>query len=258
MPDHIINRLTVSAVTQRLFEHIASFVETEARAFDFERIIPMPEDLDIFGPRGELGYDMRYERLEYLCQHYCTPDSTYSPLLGVSESLFESVRLTSKEWWKIGCPEPLEPKKRLSKEDRLLLSGRYPLYNSEPHMEYPSLYIGYMITQNRLLYGYPSWWDWRGRHWGTPWNAFQPSLLDEGFGWIFETAYNRPEPIVRALSKNFPDPLFTLRYADEVYGVNCGEVTYQDGNETHIYLPEERTSVAAKFAERLWCGAIEP
>lgn len=254
MPNYVLNRLAVSGTSSRMWSQIAEFVkndedEENPLVFDFNMVIPMPDELDIYS-------GSKYEKLGYLYDHYCTPESKYSPLLGVSESVFESVRMSKTDWQKNGFPCVFDPEKDLTEEEKLLLSGKYPLFNGAA-AEFSSLYIGYYLSQNQIFYGYSDWYNWRILHWGTKWNAMDAKLLDGGFGWLFYTAWSVPEQIVKTLSMIFPNPMFTLRYADEDFGMNCGEVTYQNGFETHMHTPEEGSDVARKFAERLWIGAEE-
>lgn len=81
---------------------------------------------------------------------------------------------------------------------------------------------------NKSKYGFSTWYDWRNYFWGTKWNAYESDLLDEGFI-TFNTAWNAPKPIIEKLSELFPDVCFTLHYADEDVGYNCGYRIYKGG-----------------------------
>lgn len=54
--------------------------------------------------------------------------------------------------------------------------------------------------------------NWRLEHWGTSWNACHLELLSEAdgkLGFQFETAWDFPLPVFRALAKEFPDLVFS-------------------------------------------------
>lgn len=243
MSDHVVNRLTVSGTTSDTFAQIKEFVESEERALCFDKIIPMPRDLDILAGAN-------YDAMEEIYLHWMTPESEYSPVLGINHEYFETARMTDKIWWQLGLPETRKIGD-LTQTQRFLLSGRWPMYNYAPNHEYSCIFIGNHRALNRVFYGFSDWGNWRMKRWGTPWDAIHSTVLNEGYGWIFETVGGNPEPIVAALSNNFPNPLFTLRHAGE-NGIDCKEVTYQDGGITHVFLPGDGSEPAIKMAKKLW------
>ena len=79
---------------------------------------------------------------------------------------------------------------------------------------------------NNGKYGFADWYDWRIAHWGTKWNAVSGISGEWDSGDYFETAWSMPENWLRELAKHLD---FTLDYADEDMGSNCGRVTSSDG-----------------------------
>lgn len=63
------------------------------------------------------------------------------------------------------------------------------------------------------------WYKWQIAFWGTKWNAFEPILGGDDV-W-FDTAWSFAEPVVIALSKEFPSVEILFEYADEDMGNNC-------------------------------------
>lgn len=99
------------------------------------------------------------------------------------------------------------------------------------------------------LDGSVCWWDWNVKNWGTKWNAYD---TDQGEGVIeFQTAWAHPYPVLRALSKRFPDALIHVKYADEDLGNNCANYTVLNGNED---FSEDivTNGEAIRFACELW------
>lgn len=82
-----------------------------------------------------------------------------------------------------------------------------------------------LLIANYEATGFFYWYDWNAHNWGTKWNAYgQPA---EGFGcctseYSFETAWAHPTPVIRALSRKFPNITFQIEYADEDLGSNAG------------------------------------
>ena len=64
-----------------------------------------------------------------------------------------------------------------------------------------------------------NWYDWHCRFWGTKWNAYDFTEIDDDTVY-FLTAWTEPEPIWKAISEKFPDK--------ELYI----EAEYEDGFET--------------------------
>lgn len=94
-----------------------------------------------------------------------------------------------------------------------------------------------------------NWYDWRLQNWGTKWNAYDQSLSDNQI--VFQTAWNTPVEVIEKLSALFPDALFTLKYADEDLGHNCGEYQFQQGESDKI-SGMEGSEDAIEFANELW------
>jgi hypothetical protein len=55
--------------------------------------------------------------------------------------------------------------------------------------------------------------DWRSQNWGTKWNSYAHKELPDG--WEYQTAWARPDRVLRALSALFPAVPFTVEAVDE-------------------------------------------
>lgn len=86
-------------------------------------------------------------------------------------------------------------------------------------------------------FGADNWYKWSINNWGTKWNAYD--IIADDIGAIeFHTAWDTPQPIFKALSKQFPDQTFMVDYADEDTGSNCGKMEFQNGEMTE-YINKE-------------------
>jgi hypothetical protein len=91
----------------------------------------------------------------------------------------------------------------------------------------------------------PGWYEWRCTHWGTKWNAYEHAELNKGFS--FFTAWSAPLPIYYALSRKYPDCVFTVDWADEdIGGDNHGTASFRAG-ECVQFIQQDGT-----FACDMW------
>lgn len=93
-------------------------------------------------------------------------------------------------------------------------------------------------------FGYNNWYDWNCANWGTKWNR-QSVDTSSGY-WEFDTAWSTPLQLVSILSQKYPSEIFTVEYADEDIGSNCGK--YQIQNGILLYKEQEDND----FAARIW------
>lgn len=108
-----------------------------------------------------------------------------------------------------------------------------------------------LAAYNRQKFGFADWYDWCVNHWGTKWNA-RGELTDKAPGElpVFQTAWCIPEGWLRALAK-YVD--FTLLYADEDIGNNCGRVKASHGEMTIEKLEYSAESIALAYYIH-YCG----
>lgn len=104
---------------------------------------------------------------------------------------------------------------------------------------------------NIARFGARDWYDWAIANWGTKWNACDAMLLGANENIIeFSTAWSFPRPVFDRLAEMFPDMYIDVRYADEDFGSNCGELQYEHGEGSSLYEPEG--DEAMEFALDLW------
>lgn len=108
---------------------------------------------------------------------------------------------------------------------------------------------------NYLNHGFATWYKWSRQNWGTKWNA---STCDISGNIIeFETAWSPPLPILRKLSNLYPETTFSLSYADEDIGRNCGRITFLGGESIESYLPDKHTKNAFDLSFEMWPSSKE-
>ena len=191
---------------EKIFDSIKD--EESKRVIDFDKVIHMPEELNIESNSAcetIIVLLMRQARFLFF--------GPYSPEV--------------KDAWK-----------------------RYEKWPEEHKEKYEEMAKKYLM--NIAKYDYPNWYSWHIAKWGTKWNSI------EGYGTqrreddtiYFETANGFCEPIIEALSKQYPDVEFIYEAADEDIGSNTIKGTYKNGEFDGVR--EHRTPAAFDIAFEMY------
>ena len=202
MPNHVANVIKMEGIAKLpLFS-----MEKGERFFDFNKLIPMPESLNL-----ESGSSTDENVIYYLTEKCTIP---------------------------FGCLE--EEKKTLAREMvHNLFSGEkwaeevfrrvnekaYRESEGQKNKRYEN---GKTYVSNYQQYGCTTWYDWCYKYWGTKWNAYSFEFLDDNTI-KFETAWSCPEPVIKKLAETYPDSHIEHWWADEDMGNNTGHAWYEDG-----------------------------
>lgn len=124
-----------------------------------------------------------------------------------------------------------------------------------------NIYSGDLGPEERQKYGENNWYDWRISNWNTKWESYGYDVGNnfDGDNTIrFETAWTAPHPILQKLSEMYPEIEITHRWADEDFGMNCGERGYRNGEITGEYIPNGGSIEAYDFsADVLECDVAD-
>lgn len=194
MPNWTSNEVVVSAKKPILAE-IKEKVKGD-RAFDFNKIIPMPDDLNI-----EQSSELDYGVVLYLT------DKLNKEIKDIDVNNVNILKALVHNMFNANWPEEMYNRcKDLpdSKKDELYKKGK-------------------QYINNYMLYGFPTWYGWCINNWGTKWNACDVSVLEDGDNlvYMFDTAWDIPTPVLRKLSEEYPDAKFihTYRFEDDFESV---------------------------------------
>lgn len=205
MPNWVQNNLTIKG-DSKIVAACLDLCKSDESAFDFNQIVPMPKELDITESSNNncaIKYylttlsDEEVANVRNILQR--VPDVLFG-------TLDNAIRLTSY------------PGASIKGNDE----------NKKQWIE-----LAKTLIDNCEKYGFPTWYEWRCHNWGTKWTADCPQIhnIDGETVVSFETAWDCAYPAIRALSEKFPNLSFTISYADEDIGSNCGEYTLIDGVE---------------------------
>lgn len=212
MPNHISNILTIEGDAKRVAQIKSDIIsvdeEGNIRHIDFNKIIPMPESLNITsGSSTSNGLAIL---------KYRAGDPT------------EINQIMGYQWAKeFATPEDLI--------NHMLEKGTANLEEAQRALD------------NEKLYGHRDWYSWSNANWGTKWNAYDTNE-NEDDGIYFQTAWSNPLPVMEALSRKYPDVVFHVRFADEDFGHNVGEYSLQNGEAISQNIPEGGSEEAYEMA----------
>lgn len=230
MPNHVTSILVVSGDAnkrQAMFEAIKN-VEIGLGSIDFNKVIPMPESLNV-----ECG--SRTDRAMKLYKEFFA----------------ESASLALTDMVNPG----MASKTGASHEDRIaeLLKKYEAKTKDDPGL----LQLGEQCYNNIQNYGHSTWYDWSMANWGTKWNSYgyqEPPYTEKEFDGAtveFQTAWSAPTPVLIALAEKYPDLDFEIKWADEDFGYNVGHKEYENGEETFSNIPDGGSKEALELAAEI-------
>ena len=211
MPNHIMNRLRLSGDQNRIDELLES-VKGKESVMDFNKIIPMPESLNIeSGSRTNNGLKA-YKDFVYV---YTFAGTEEKDLLNI-------------------------PKEK----EEIFLKAR-------PDIKRDEWSLGKAAFQNEQKYGVATWYEWARQSWGTKWSAYNAEIVEDNTI-IFNTAWSRAMPVIQKLAENFPDVHFEYCWADEDLGINTGMAEFENGEVTFDEFYNAHSRDAYELAADLW------
>ena len=239
MPNNVLNKLIFLDADKETIRKIKEEVmvisdgeETEDCGYgtiDFNRIIPMPEELNI-----EEGPSIILSVATYLlaaCPH--TIDA------GVEKLSIDDFK---KLYAKYG-------REFISYD--VLKTAYETAFQANAAGRNEFLWYGERFCRNYLNYGHIYWYPWRFDKWNTKCNAYDFWTYDPD-GLIFCTAWRPPHPIVEELSKRYPSVTIRHEWADEDYGANCGRRVWLNGEIVDRYDPKQFSKRSIAFSRKLW------
>ena len=239
MPNHVENRLTFECSPeelQKILEDIqydpdrSNEEYTGIGTFDFNKIVPMPESLNIeCGSRTDRSIDYYLNAINPKTADFGIPKYTFDRFTSLVNQLNEK-RSFGHFKTRMTGDEIAEATKYDTPDDILKL--------------------GKTAVTNFINYGSTGWYDWAIENWGTKWNSYD-SWKGQENGLLFSTAWSAPHPVIEALAAKYPNVRITHEWADEDIGNNCGIREYEDGECISEWYPDgDKESV--EFACGVW------
>lgn len=211
MPNHLMSRLHFSGDRNRILEVLGA-IKGEETLFDFNKVLPMPESLDIeSGSRTDRGL-----------KAYKSFITVYT-MDGTAEKDLLNIPKESEEIFLKACP----------------------------NINRNEWELGKTAFQNEQKYGAATGYEWHINNWGSKWSAYRTEMLDDSTI-QFNTAWSDVKPVILALSQKFPDVEMNYQWADEDIGVNMGDATFKNGECIDEIQFQNSSKEAYEFAADLW------
>ena len=215
MPNYVQNILRLEGEEKRIQE-LLEFIKGEKSAFDFNSLIPMPEDLAIeCSSRQNISY------VVYL----------YQKTGEIQEFLKLRYNNYCKQIKKVSLPKYI---------DYLLQS------------QTADIALGEKAYNNLKQYGHKDWYSWCVENHGTKWNALDVEIYAYANEIRFQTAWSAPLPVMEKLAETFSDVTIHFLWSDEDMGVNCGEIFYYANNGKAESFVENFSSEAYSIYVECW------
>lgn len=221
MPNHVRNQIYVIGDDREhsKIREIAEYVKIDDSylgTVDFNKLIPMPESLDIEASSiGEKGLKL-YSK--YILQCAAISTAAFSGDISPEQKRKAVIELA-------------EQYEKMKKDDPALFE------------------LGERYYNNIQKYGCPTWYEWCTANWGTKWNAYDCTPMDKNSEAIeFNTAWDRVDDILCEISEKFLEIEIRYRWADENLGFNVGEEIFQFGDIQEENIPVNGSKEAYEMA----------
>ena len=213
MPNWCTQRLKIEMLgernTSREVEILQSLLNDEGD-FDFNKIIPMPKELN-------------------------DTESSSRNILALQYYVNTMLRRTPTE-------EP-DPEFRSKVEIvKVILFRTDPLVMN--HQQFSDLManigdsslpeyfvLGEKCFNNLIKYGHMNWYTWRNANWGVKWNAANTTIVGDNSTHtaMFDTAWLPARPVIDELAEQYPECRIILDFAEEQVSEFAGHYEWENG-----------------------------
>lgn len=212
MPNHVFNIVNMNDIAN----HRNLFQKEDEETLDFNAIKPMPESLDV--PSNSLMEDSIYYYLLNLITVLNETNFKFLPKLYIDQKVDERSILDRK----ISDRSIEEIISQYNKiPDDYKIDGKDLTY--ERFLE-----LGKIAADNIYNYGAMDWYQWSLDNWGTKWNAYDGSMINEDTI-TFNSAWDPPIPVLKELSALYPYDEISLEFMSEDIGY-AGSAHFLDGD----------------------------
>lgn len=224
MPNWVTNRIVLYGTEQKDINEVIDFLKGDNGDMDFNKIIPMPEELrsTSCGSVEDLAWD--YFEITELRNEEAAND-----------------RLTWNRYKERNIFTKDQLLKYMEKEFQEVLEEECKYKNI---IEY-----GKHLHNLHQKYGFHDWYEWSCKNWGTKWNACDAEREENVIK--FETAWNNTGMLMLEVTKLFPEVTMGYEFADENFGYNLGRYTLKAGEIISEYEPEEDSAEAKILAKQI-------
>lgn len=240
MPNWVCNHLTIRG--ERAKEVLQSILKENpdndyGYDVDFNKIIPMPPELDIVsGGQTDNALSLYLTAVNPMVEYYGT--DKMQPDLFVRVCKGVTAHISSIDY-------RMKPDAIQKMEEKM---QRYYNMNREDTWAY-----GKRAADNYIKFGAVDWYGWCCQHWGSKWNACRTQIPDPEVADIyFDTAWSPVTGLIQRLAEKYPDCSFNYEFAEEQAGTLAGSCLYSDGTPINQEYYEDGSKEAYEMFFSLW------
>lgn len=242
MPNWVTNKLTIQGKdSSKIMKSLLILDEDKEYRFDFNKITPMPEDLNIIsGSLTERSIELYLTLINPDIKHFGSEHTDYD--------FFEKQKKLAYQGKRFG-----EYREALSQEQIDEIVKTHVDNNTFKDINELIAY-GKKALSNIEKYGAKDWYSWSIEHWGTKWNACQNfyDIENSPSEIVFDTAWSNVADLIAKLSTIYPKNEFHLEFAEEWIGNQCGNLIFQNGEIIAGKFYEDGSKEAYEQAFKLW------
>lgn len=187
MPNWVTNEIAFNVGSDSEMKRIKKFMMTEENEFDFNKLVPMPKELDLV----EGGFDEEYVR----CYVSSLPKDEADDVINLLKNTVVKFYGNYYKKYFDGYIHDMTPERvEWMKED---VEERFSKFNVHTFAD-----IGKLYVDNIRKYGCPTWYEWCYDNWGTKWNACDVYWGE--YEVSFSTAWSPVTDLVKKLAEKFP------------------------------------------------------
>lgn len=240
MPNWVTAKLTISGEnSEKTLKQLLTEDEDGELRFDFNKILPMPKELEIVSGTST-------DRAVELYLTSINPDIDYYGEHKVDKSVLENITTLANSVKTYTRYRNDVPRDEIKKHKEMFISSG--LFNDEMIIEF-----GRKVVDNIMKYDAMDWYDWSIKNWNTKWNACH-TVFDESTPNIvcFDTAWGDVRGLIKKLSEKFPTNTFEYAYSEEEIGIYTGVAEYKNGETLLDTEFKDNSKEAYEQAFDLW------
>lgn len=202
----MINKVKLLGSQERIDEILKAIKndEKDIGSIDFDKIIPMPEELNLTS--GSIEYDAI---------------NAYLSAVNPSNEQFEGIPKMDQEKFNNLVIE-MNDQKYFTK----YCANLKPQEISESGFKENLIELGEKYVSNFQKYKSTTWYDWSINNRGSKWNAYDMQPLKDNTI-TFSTAWSMVMPVISKIAEMNPDIKIEYMWADEDIGANVGRAFFQ-------------------------------
>ncbi len=242
MPNWVTNRIIIEGPdANKIMAELTRVDNNEERYFDFNKIIAMPEELNI------ISGSLTNKAIEIYLTHI-NPQIDYFGPQDIDEEFFLKQRDLANSAKSFGSYSDSLTFEELKKVVDDVLKAKDDFKIIDDVLDY-----GKKAISNIERFGSLDWYDWSIKNWGTKWNSCHNLYSEELPNEImFDTAWSNVIDLIALLSTKYPENEFTYTFAEEWAGHQAGNLKLKNGEVVSGDYFDDESKEAYETAFSLW------